>query len=320
MGTTLTDEVAAIGEAVALDGTAALGQLLAAVTAALAAGTAIDGADARREAEALLVSALRNGRATLLAHPERRIGATELARVRDWVARRARGEPLAYLAGEREFWSLRFTVTPDVLVPRPETEAVVARALALGDARGLDAGSAPAHPPALVDLGTGSGCIALAFAHERPAWQVTATDASPSALGVARGNARALGLKRVEFVEGRWYEALAGRRFDLIVSNPPYVAADDAALDVPALRHEPRMALTPEGDGYAALRIIVDGAPLHLHPGGSIVLEHGAAQGPDVAAMLVARGFRHVRCAPDLAGHDRVTSAQWPPFPPAGLP
>ncbi len=201
-------------------------------------------------------------------------------------------------------------------VTRPaETEDVVARALALGDELQARSGATPA----VVDLGTGSGCIALAIAHERPAWRVTATDASPAALRVARGNAHSLELVHVEFVEGRWYAPLAGRRFDLIVSNPPYVAANDTALDDPALRHEPRMALTPEGDGYAALRHIIEDAPHYLRAGGCLVLEHGARQGSDVSRMLETRGFRHVRCAPDLAGHDRVTSAQWPHIT-AGLP
>lgn len=274
------------------------------------AAAALGGVDARREAEALVAAALGIGRATLLAHPERRIAGAALARVRDWAIRRARGEPLAYLAGEREFWSLPIRVTPAVLVPRPETEGVVACALALG---GGD------DERAVVDLGTGSGCIALAIAHERPHWRVTATDASRAALEVARANARALALERIEFLLGDWYGPLTGRRFDLVVSNPPYVAEDDAALDDPALRHEPRGALTPGGDGLAALRHLIDGAPRVLRPGGWIVLEHGADQARDVAALLVARGFTHVRCAPDLAGHDRVTSAQWPPIT-AGLP
>lgn len=290
------------------DGAPTLAQLTAHVAAALG-GAALGGADARREAEALLVAALAIGRATLLAHPERRIGGEALARVRDWTTRRARGEPLAYLAGMREFWSLPFTVTPDVLVPRPETEELVRCALALGD--GFDAlgsgSGAPDRVPAVADLGTGSGCVALAIASERAHWHICATDASPAALAVARGNARALGLAHVEFLEGSWYEPLAGRFFDLIVSNPPYVAADDAALDDPALRHEPRLALTPGHDALAALRRIVDGAAAHLRPGGALALEHGADQARAVAALLVARGFAHVRCAPDLAGHDRVT-------------
>lgn len=291
-----------MGGTLADDG-ATLAQLLDSAAARLG------GADARREAQALLAAALRTGRASLLAHPERRIEGAELARVQDWIGRRARGEPLAYLAGEREFWSLPIKVTPAVLVPRPETEELVARALALGGD----------GQRAVVDLGTGSGCVALALAHERAHWRITATDASAAALEVARANARALALDRIEFLHGDWYAPLGARRFDLIVSNPPYVAESDAALDDPALRHEPRGALTPGGDGLAALRHLVDGAPRVLRPGGSIALEHGADQARDVAAMLVARGFTHVRCAPDLAGRERVTSASLPPNS-TGLP
>lgn len=282
---------------------------------AMSVAAAIGGEGARREAEALLAAALGIGRAALAAHPERLVGGDELARVHDWTVRRARGEPLAYLAGVREFWSLDFAVSAAVLVPRPETEALVRCALALGD--GIAQRSARA--PAVLDLGTGSGCVALAIAHERSDWPVSATDVSAAALAVARGNARALGLERVEFLAGSWYAAIAGRRFDLIVSNPPYVAEDDDALDDPALRHEPHVALTPGGDGLAALREIIDGAAEHLRPGGAMALEHGAGQAPAIAALLCARGFAHVRCAPDLAGRDRVTSGILP-FVTTGLP
>ena len=189
-----------MGETLADDDTTIAG-LVAAADAALATGAASGGSESRREAEALVAAALQIGRATLLAHPERRVSDPQHARVRDWLVRRARGEPLAYLTGVREFWSLTFRVTPDVLVPRPETEDVVARALALGDELQARSGATPA----VVDLGTGSGCIALAIAHERPAWRVTATDASPAALRVARGNAHSLELVHVEFVEGRWF-------------------------------------------------------------------------------------------------------------------
>jgi len=291
-----------MGGTLADDGTT-LAQLMDSAAARLG------GADAQREAQALLAAALRTGRASLLAHPERRIEGAALARVQDWIGRRARGEPLAYLSGEREFWSLPIKVTPAVLVPRPETEELVARALALGGD----------GQRAVVDLGTGSGCVALALAHERAHWRITATDASAAALDVARANARALGLEHIEFLHGDWYAPLGARRFDLVVSNPPYVAEGDSALDDPALRHEPRGALTPGGDGLAALRHLVDGAPRVLRPGGSIALEHGAGQARDVAAMLVARGFTHVRCAPDLAGRERVTSASLPPHT-TGLP
>jgi len=224
-----------------------------------------------------------------------------LRRARAFIARRAAGEPLAYLTGRREFWSLDLRVTPDVLVPRPETELVVERVLALGG---------PGRRQ-FADLGTGSGAIALAVGRERPGWTILATDVSEAALAVARYNAAQLAMAHVEFALGSWFEACAGRRFELIASNPPYVAGDDHALGSRTLRHEPRAALTPGGDGLAAIDALVDGAPTHLVAGGWIVLEHGATQAADVAARLVARGFGRVRSAPDLAGHLRVTEGQW---------
>lgn len=262
-----------MGETLADDDTTIAG-LVAAADAALATGAASGGSESRREAEALVAAALQIGRATLLAHPERRVSDPQHARVRDWLVRRARGEPLAYLTGVREFWSLTFRVTPDVLVPRPETEDVVARALALGDELQARSGATPA----VVDLGTGSGCIALAIAHERPAWRVTATDASPAALRVARGNAHSLELVHVEFVEGRWYAPLAGRRFDLIVSNPPYVTEGEFA-ELPAeYAHEPKLGLTAGDDGLdLALRILAD-APGHLSDEGVLIVEVGESE------------------------------------------
>jgi release factor glutamine methyltransferase len=196
---------------------------------------------AAREAALLLATALGVTRAALLAFPEREVPAAARACYGAWVARRRRGEPIAYLLGQREFWSLALEVTPQVLVPRPETELLVERALQL---RG------PAAATAL-DLGTGSGAVALALAGERPEWRLTATDVSPEALAVARGNARRLGLVRVEFLQGDWFGPVGGRRFDLMVSNPPYVAADDPALERAPLCFEPRAALTP---GRAAPR------------------------------------------------------------------
>lgn len=261
------------------------------------------------EADSLLGAALGCTRAFVLAHPERAVTATEAGRVLEWSARRTRGEPLAYLTGEREFWSLPFLVGPAVLVPRPETEGLVERALGLGD----DIGEGIGRAVRVLDLGTGSGCIALAIGHERPGWQVCATDASGAALAIARENARRLGLSRVGFREGSWYEPIAGERFDLIVSNPPYIGADEPEMAGIGLSHEPRAALTPGADGLAALRTIIEGAPQHLHPGGWLILEHGYAQGEAVRALLVARGFTRVRCAPDLAGHDRVASGTWSP-------
>ena len=239
-------------------------------------------------------------RAGLLAHGERTLDPDALDALRADLRRRAGGEPLAYIHGRREFWSLELDVTPAVLVPRPDTERLVELVLQ----------TLPATPRSVVDLGTGSGAIALALAHERPRWTITATDASDDALSVARGNAARLGLDRIEFLHGRWFAPLAGRRFDAIVSNPPYVAPDDPALA--ALIHEPRRALVADDDGHADLLELVREGPNHLAAGGWLLLEHGASQGARVADALVTRGFRRVVCVPDLAGRDRVCCAQWP--------
>jgi release factor glutamine methyltransferase len=187
-----------------------------------------------------------------------------------------------------------------VLVPRPETELLVERALAL----------LPPTAAAVADLGTGSGAIALALAVERPLWRLTATDKSAAALDVAAGNARALGLSNVRFVAGDWLQPLQGERYALIASNPPYIGAGEPALGAPALQHEPQLALCSGAGGLDALAVIIAAAPDCLEPQGWLLLEHGAAQGPAVASMLVAQGYAHVRCHTDLAGQPRVTEAQ----------
>ncbi|MBK7251236.1 MAG: peptide chain release factor N(5)-glutamine methyltransferase [Gammaproteobacteria bacterium] len=253
------------------------------------------------DAELLLAACAGLSRAQLRATPEHEPTAAQIDRYGALIERRRGGEPLAYLTGRREFWSLSLAVTPAVLVPRPETELVVERALALCGAT---------HCRAL-DLGTGSGAIALALASERPAWEITATDASDDALAVAQTNARELGLGRVRFLQGSWFEPVAGGRFELIVSNPPYVDAGDAVLGTPELRHEPRCALTPGPDGLAALHALVRQAPDFLEHDGWLVLEHGTRQAASLGATLVAQGFTHVRCHRDLAGHERVTEAHW---------
>jgi release factor glutamine methyltransferase len=252
---------------------------------------------ARLDAQLLLAWVLARSRAQLLADAQNPAAEAQAAAYRRLLARRAAGEPLAYLTGRREFWSLELAVTPAVLIPRPETEILVERALALGPAAAR-----------VADLGTGSGAIALAIARERPAWRVVATDISAPALAVARANAAALGLGEVEFLEGSWFEPLRGERFELIVSNPPYVAAGDAALA--ALGFEPAAALTPGADGLAALRLLARGAAAHLAPGGWLLLEHGAAQGEALRRELVAAGFTHVRSHRDLAAHERMTEGQ----------
>ncbi len=266
--------------------------------AAGAAPPAADGADL--DAQLLLAHVLGVARVRLKSHPETAVEAAGAERYLCLIGRRAAGEPVAYLTGRRAFWSHELTVTPEVLIPRPESELLVERALALGAAR---------HARA-ADLGTGSGAIALALAAERPGWQMLATDVSQAALAVARANAAALGLSRVEFRHGSWFEPLGTERFELLISNPPYVGADDPAFADPALAYEPRLALTPGGDALACLRVLVRGAAPHLLAGGWLLLEHGATQAADVRAELVLAGFAHVRSHRDLAGHERTTEGQ----------
>jgi release factor glutamine methyltransferase len=252
------------------------------------------------DAELLLAHVLDQSRSYLLTHADARPDAPTVQRYAELIEQRAAGKPLAYLTGEREFWSLPLTITPAVLVPRPETELVVERCLAL----------LPDASAQIADLGTGSGAIALALASERPHWLVLATDISAEALDVARANAQRLALKNLQFLLGPWFSPLPRRRYALIASNPPYIAADDAALGQPALSHEPRLALTPGASGLEALSQIIAGAEGYLADAGHLVLEHGAGQAEEVGKMLVHAGFANVRCYCDLAGRDRVTQAQ----------
>jgi release factor glutamine methyltransferase len=275
-----------------------IGELLAAAAARLAASES----DAPHlEAELLLAQVLGKNRSRLKSHPEETADAASGERFGALIERRAAGEPLAYLLGYKDFWTLRLAVTPAVLIPRPETELLVERALALRGEASIR----------VADLGTGSGAIALALAQERPHWQVTGTDVSDEALAVARSNATRLGLASVQWLRGSWFEPLGARRFDLVVSNPPYIGADEPELAT--LRGEPRAALSPGADALACLRAIVQAAPDHLEHGGWLVLEHGSRQAADLARELVARGFRHVRSHRDLAGHERTSEGQWGP-------
>jgi len=269
-----------------------------------AGASATAAATATLDAGLLLAHTLRTTRVRLMSEAERAVEPAAVGRYRALIERRARGEPLAYLTGTREFWSLPLRVSRAVLVPRPETELLVERALAL---RAVSEGR-------VVDLGTGSGAIALALARERPRWRVTATDISLEALAVARANAAELQLTGIDFRHGSWFAPLAAARFDLIVSNPPYVAADDAVLEDPALAHEPRLALTPGADALSCLREIARDAPQHLEPGGWLLLEHGAAQAAAVREELVLAGCRSVRSHRDLAGHERITEGQYDPL------
>jgi release factor glutamine methyltransferase len=212
------------------------------------------------------------------------------------VARRLSGTPVAYLTETREFWSMSLRVTPAVLVPRPETETLVEQLLALAPAES-------AH--SVLDLGTGSGAIALAIARERPGWHVTASDISPDALAVAQNNALNLEISNIEWRLGSWFDPLPGRRFDFIVGNPPYVAAADPLLA--ALSAEPLLALSPGVSGLEALQQIVAQAPEHLLAGGSLLLEHGHDQSSAVQRLLRHQGFESIRTCLDLAGKTRIT-------------
>jgi release factor glutamine methyltransferase len=255
------------------------------------------------DAQVLLGHALGRSRSELMVHGEELLAPDKLSYFEQAIERRAEGEPVAYIIGRREFWSLELTVSPAVLVPRAETELVVERCLAL-----------VSNPSAaMADLGTGSGAIALALAWERRSWKITASDRSEAALAIARANAQALGIGNVRFVSGDWFHALSGQRFDLIASNPPYVAATDPVLSDPALRHEPLGALASGASGLEDLTVLIAGAASHLHSEAWLVLEHGAGQAEELAELLVAQGFCHVRCHADLAGLARVTEAQRPP-------
>jgi release factor glutamine methyltransferase len=254
-----------------------------------------------REARLLLAAACGIGEAGLIARPEIELTADAEARFVDWAARRRAGAPIAYLLGEREFYGLALSVTPAVLIPRPETELLVDLALERIAAQA---------DCAVLDLGTGSGAIALAVKRHRPRARVTAVDASDAALAVARANAARLGLA-VEFRLGRWFAALEGERYELIVANPPYVAAGDPHLEQGDLRFEPRGALVGGADGLDAIRAIAAQAPAHLNPGGWLLVEHGFDQAKAVRACFERAGFETVETRRDLSGNPRVTSGRY---------
>jgi release factor glutamine methyltransferase len=313
-----------------------VGEALAHAAARLAASSE----SARLDAELLLGAVLDASRTQLLLRREEVFSADQAIALDALLARRVAGEPVPYLTGRQGFWTLDLRVTPDVLVPRPETELLVEWALEL--CRDTVAGLPSSVRPELVegrvsqgssvhgstgsprtedlvvnsgrtglggldiaDLGTGSGAIALALARERPRARVIATDASAAALAVAAGNARELQLTNVDFRAGSWYVPLAGESFELIVSNPPYIAAGDPHL--PALRHEPVGALTDGGDGLSCLREIIAEAPRYLRPGGWLLVEHGYDQGEAVRALFAAAGLRQVSTRRDLGGQERCT-------------
>lgn len=263
----------------------------------LRSGDDLPGDSARRDAEILLGHCLGKARSWLYTWPEREVPAPQAESYKQLLARRRDGEPVAYLVGRREFWSLLLQVNHHTLIPRPETETLVSWALEL---------ALPAAAQVL-DLGTGSGAIALALASERPGWQVTGVDASEEALAVARRNAAELGLERVGFEVSDWYQGVAGQRFHLLVANPPYVDPVDPHLEQGDVRFEPRSALAAPEGGLADLAQLVRGAPAHLHPGGWLLLEHGFSQGEAVRALLRQAGFDRIATRSDLAGMERIS-------------
>lgn len=255
-----------------------------------------------REAALLLREALRVEAAYLIAHPERVLTPAETGLYQEWVSRRQAGEPVAYLVGKKEFYGLEFRVTPDVLIPRPETELLVELALP----------HVPnGEPSRVLDLGTGSGILAITLAKYRPKAAVTATDRSAEALAVAQANARRLEVLNVAFVTGNWYAPVGRRRFDLIVSNPPYVAPEDPHLGQGDLRFEPQAALKDgAADGLGSIRAIIAGASEHLKPGGWLLFEHGYDQAEACRKLLAETGFTDVFSGRDLAGIERVSAGR----------
>ena len=255
----------------------------------------------RLDAEVLVMHVCGFGRSGLITQGHSVLTHDQQPRLEKLFARRRQGEPIAYLTGTREFWSMEFQVSSATLIPRPETELLVEKTLA--------------HIPrnaewTLADLGTGSGAIALALAKERPRCRVIATDISPQALEVARSNAAKFNLTRVEFREGRWLEPLAGMKLDMIVCNPPYVRADDPHLQHGDVRFEPQQALSAGPDGLEAIHHIALHAQQSLKPGGRLLFEHGWNQAEAIDSLLRQHGYRDIVCCRDLAGRNRITECQ----------
>lgn len=256
----------------------------------------------RLDAELLLAQALGKSRGYLHTWPERELEASQLECYQAALARRRTGEPVAYILGRQGFWSLDLDVASHTLIPRPDTELLVETALAL----------LPATPLHVLDLGTGTGAIALALACERPAWQVIGVDRVAEAVALAQGNGIRLQMVNARFAESCWFSALAGQRFQLIVSNPPYIAAADPHLSQGDVRFEPSSALVAGIDGLDDIRLIIEQAPEHLLVGGWLLLEHGFDQAEAVRELLVQRGFATVDSRRDLGGHQRISLGQWP--------
>jgi release factor glutamine methyltransferase len=262
-----------------------------------------DSPTARLDAELLLAAALGKPRSYLHTWPERQPEPAQLQTFNGWLARRQQGEPVAYILGRQGFWSLDLEVAAHTLIPRADTEVLVEVALQL---------LSPASALQVLDLGSGSGAIALALAVERPLWQVLGVDRVEEAVALAERNRQRLLLDNARFVPGHWFQPLAGQRFALIVSNPPYIAAGDEHLQLGDVRFEPDSALVAGVDGLDDIRLIVQQAPDYLQRAGWLVLEHGFEQAEAVRELLAARGFSAVESRLDLGGHQRISLGQWP--------
>ncbi|MBD8474317.1 peptide chain release factor N(5)-glutamine methyltransferase [Pseudomonas sp. CFBP 8770] len=256
-----------------------------------------DSPTARLDIELLLAAALGKSRSYLHTWPERIVPSDAANAFAAFIKRRQAGEPVAYILGQQGFWKLDLEVASHTLIPRPETELLVEAALQL----------LPARSARLLDLGTGTGAIALALAGECSAWQVTAVDRVAEAVALAERNRVRLNLGNARVLESHWFSALQGERFDLIVSNPPYIASTDPHLQAGDVRFEPASALVAGEDGLDDLRLIIGQAPAHLHPGGWLLLEHGYDQAPAVRELLAQHDFEQIESRIDLGGHERIT-------------
>jgi release factor glutamine methyltransferase len=268
----------------------------------LLASVALPGSDtAQLDAELLLAAALGKPRSYLRTWPERELNAEQLRQFESAIQRRQQGEPVAYILGQQGFWSLDLEVAPHTLIPRPDTELLVETALEL----------LPHNPIVTLDLGTGTGAIALALATERPGWTVTGVDRVPEAVALAERNRSRLNLRNARFSESHWFSAVAGQRFKLIVSNPPYIRADDRHLGEGDVRFEPASALVAGIDGLDDIRLIIQQAPAHLVAGGWLLLEHGFDQAAAVRELLAAQGFLAIDSRRDLGGHERISLGRY---------
>ena len=261
-----------------------------------------DSPTARLDAELLLAAALGKSRSYLHTWPEKIVSSESALTFSGYLLRRRAGEPVAYILGQQGFWKLDLEVAPHTLIPRPDTELLVETALDL----------LPASPARVLDLGTGSGAIALALASERPAWHVTAVDRVLEAVALAERNRQRLQLENVHVLTSHWFSALADQRFDLIISNPPYIAAGDVHLARGDVRFEPESALVAGVDGLDDIREIIQAAPQHLNPGGWLMLEHGYDQADAVRQLLSGAGFAQVESRKDLGTHERITLGRLP--------